>query len=260
MNCNNLATRLIPCLDVKNGRVVKGIHFENLRDAGNPVQQAKIYDSAGADELCFLDIAASLESRSTLIDAISRTADAISLPLTVGGGISQLSHIEDLLKAGADKISINTASVYNPNFVQEAAKTFGSQCIVVAIDAKRTNTIGNTPQWAIFTHGGQKPTQLEAISWAKKMTDYGAGELLVTSMDRDGTKQGFDNQLMATIRKAVSTPIIASGGVGTLQHLVDGVIHGKADAVLAASIFHFKEYTISQAKLYMQQAGIRMRI
>ncbi|MEM7070456.1 MAG: imidazole glycerol phosphate synthase subunit HisF [Pseudomonadota bacterium] len=255
LNNNNLAIRLIPCLDIKAGRVVKGVQFVDLVDAGDPVEQAKIYDQAGADELCFLDITASEEKRSTLLHLVEHTASETSMPLTVGGGISKLSHIEDLLRAGADKISINTACIYNPMLVRDAAKNYGSQCIVVAIDARQH---GQT--WQIFTHGGKKPTGIDAIEWAKKMVDLGAGELLVTSMDKDGTKSGFDNHLMATIRATVEVPIIASGGVGNLDHLVDGVLKGKANAVLAASIFHFNHFTIAQAKTYMQQHGITMRL
>ncbi|MTI08599.1 MULTISPECIES: imidazole glycerol phosphate synthase subunit HisF [Curvivirga] len=250
-----LTTRVIPCLDVKDGRVVKGVNFVGLKDAGDPVEQAKIYDAAGADELTFLDITASSDNRETMYDVISRTAEAIFMPLTVGGGVREPEDIRKLLLAGADKVSINTAAVHNPDFVKVAAEKFGSQCIVVAIDAK-TVAPG---KWEIFTHGGRNPTGIDAIEWAKRMVSLGAGELLVTSMDRDGTKAGFNNEMNRAIADAVSVPIIASGGVGNLDHLVEGVTLGHASAVLAASIFHFGEYTIAEAKAHMAAAGLNMR-
>ncbi len=254
-----LAKRIIPCLDVDKGRVVKGVRFTNIQDAGDPVEIAHQYDAAGADELTFLDITASHEGRDTMLQTVENIAGEVFIPLTVGGGIKTLTDIQRLLKAGADKVSINTAAVKDPMFVVQAAKRFGSQCIMVAIDAKQVADSGQ-PRWEIFTHGGRKPTGLDAVVWAKKMTDYGAGELLVTSMDRDGTKMGFDLGLTASISEAVTVPVIASGGVGCLEHLVNGVNEGKADAVLAASIFHFGEYTIQEAKQFMQRAGIEMRL
>ncbi|MDA5565449.1 imidazole glycerol phosphate synthase subunit HisF [Cobetia sp. MMG027] len=255
-----LAKRIIPCLDVDAGRVVKGVNFVGIRDAGDPVEVAKRYNEQGADEITFLDITASVDNRGTTVDMVSRIAGEVFIPLTVGGGIRTCEDIRTMLNAGADKVSINTAAVFNPDFVREAADRFGSQCIVVAIDAKRVSEGGETPRWEIFTHGGRKPTGLDAVEWAKKMVELGAGELLLTSMDRDGTKAGFDLGVTRAISDAVSVPVIASGGVGTLDHLVDGVLEGGADAVLAASIFHFAEYTIPQAKAYMAERGIEMRL
>ncbi len=255
-----LAKRIIPCLDVADGRVVKGVQFLGLRDAGDPVEIARRYDAEGADELTFLDISASHEGRETMLHVVERVADEVFIPLTVGGGIRTVEDVRRLLNAGADKVSINTAAVTNPDFVREASDKVGSQCIVVAIDAKRVSQPGEPLRWEIFTHGGRKPTGLDAIEWAKKMVAYGAGELLVTSMDRDGTRIGFDLELMRTISEAVEVPVIASGGVGNLNHLNDGVLKGKADAVLAASIFHFGEFTVQQAKEHMAQAGIEVRL
>ncbi len=251
-----LKSRLIPCLDVKDGRVVKGVNFVNLRDAGDPVDCAIAYDAAGADELCFLDITASHEDRGILLDVVQRTAEACFMPLTVGGGVRSVEDIRRLLLAGADKVSIMTAAVNDRGFVREAAEKFGSQCIVVAIDAKRTAA----GHWEIFTHGGRRPTGLDAIQYAKEVVALGAGEILLTSMDRDGTKSGFDIELTRAVADAVNVPLIASGGVGDLQHLVDGVRDGHATAVLAASIFHFGEYSIREAKKYMAQAGIPVRL
>ncbi len=256
-----LKTRIIPCLDVANGRVVKGVNFIDLVDAGDPVEQAKIYNAAGADELCFLDITATSDNRDTIYDVVRRTADEVFIPLTVGGGVRELKDIRALLEAGADKIGINSAAVKNPDFVKEAANKCGSQCIVVAIDAKakedgKGNKIGG---WEIFTHGGRKGTGIDAVEWAVRMAEYGAGELLVTSMDRDGTKQGFNIELTRTIADAVNIPVIASGGVGELNHLVEGITKGHASAVLAASIFHFGEYSINEAKQAMKNAGIPVR-
>ena len=255
-----LKTRIIPCLDVNNGRVVKGVNFVDLIDAGDPVEQAKIYDQQGADELCFLDITATSDNRDTIYDVVSRTAEQVFIPLTVGGGVRTLSDIRKLLEAGADKISINSAAVKNPEFVEEAAEKCGSQCIVVAIDAKR-RTAGKEREegWEIYTHGGRKPTGIDAVKWAKKMADYGAGEILLTSMDKDGTKTGFDLELTRTVSDVVPIPVIASGGVGILSHLVDGIKQGHASAVLAASIFHFGEYSIAEAKKAMKEAGIAVR-
>jgi cyclase len=250
-----LKTRLIPCLDVKNGRVVKGVNFLDLKDAGDPVEQAKFYDDSGADELCFLDITASHENRGTILGVVERTAEQCFIPLTVGGGIRTLEDIRRLLKAGADKISINTAAVKNPQLVESAAKKFGSQCVVVALDARRTNN-----SYEIFTHGGRTQTGIDALDWAKRMESLGAGELLLTSMDRDGTQKGFDLELTQMIADAVKIPLIASGGVGKLQHLVDGVKVGHASAVLAASIFHFGAYSIGEAKSYMESKGIAIRL
>jgi cyclase len=255
-----LKTRLIPCLDVKDGRVVKGVQFVNLRDAGDPVEAAKAYDAAGADELCFLDITASHEARGILLDVVRRTAEACFMPLTVGGGVRTIEDIRRLLLAGADKVSINTAAVNDRNFVRDAAEKFGSQCIVVAIDAKRVSGEGETPRWDIFTHGGRRPTGLDAIAFAREVAALGAGELLVTSMDRDGTKSGYDLALTRAIADAVSIPVIASGGVGGLDDLVDGVRDGHASAVLAASIFHFGQHSIAEAKGYMADAGLPMRM
>lgn len=255
-----LATRVIPCLDVDAGRVVKGVNFVDIRDAGDPVEVARRYNAEGADELTFLDITASSDDRETIIDVVKQVASEIFIPLTVGGGIRTVADIRRLLNAGADKVSINTAAVHNPDFVREAADFFGNQCIVVAIDAKQVEDDANgEPRWEIFTHGGRKPTGLDAIDWSKKMVDLGAGELLVTSMDRDGTKQGFDLPLLDRITAAVSVPIIASGGVGTLDHLAEGANHG-ADAVLAASIFHFGEYSVGQAKEHLMAAGHTVRL
>jgi len=255
-----LKIRLIPCLDVKDGRVVKGVRFVDLRDAGDPVEAAKAYDAAGADELCFLDIAASHEARGILLDVVRRTAEACFMPLTVGGGVRTVADIRQLLLAGADKVSINTAAVNNRGFVREAAQKFGDQCIVVAIDAKRVSPDGAPERWEIFTHGGRKPTGIDAVAFAQEVVALGAGELLVTSMDRDGTKAGYDLALTRTIADAVPAPVIASGGVGTLDHLVAGVREGHASAVLAASIFHFGEYSIAQAKAHMACAGLAMRM
>lgn len=255
-----LKVRLIPCLDVKDGRVVKGVQFVDLVDAGDPVEAAKAYDAAGADELCFLDITASHEARGILLDVVQRTAEACFMPLTVGGGVRTVEDIRKLLLAGADKVSINTAAVNNPDFVREASEKFGAQCIVVAIDAKKVSGEGEAPRWEIFTHGGRKATGIDAIAFAKKVAELGAGELLVTSMDRDGTKGGYDLDLVRAIADAVSVPIIASGGVGNLDHLVEGVRDGHASAVLAASIFHFGTHTIAEAKDYMAKAGLKMRL
>ena len=250
-----LKMRVIPCLDVKDGRVVKGVNFVDLRDAGDPVEQARIYDAAGADELCFLDIAASAEERDTLYDVVRRTAEQCFMPLTVGGGVRKVEDIRKLLLAGADKVSINTAAVARPEFVREAAEKFGSQCIVVAVDAKATGP----GRWGIFTHGGRRETGLDAIEWAKRMADYGAGEILLTSMDRDGTKSGFDLDLTRAVADAITVPVIASGGVGSLDDLVDGIREGHATAVLAASIFHFGTHTIAEAKQRLADAGIPVR-
>ena len=254
-----LKVRIIPCLDVHRGRVVKGVNFVNLVDAGDPSEQARVYDASGADELCFLDITASNENRDILLDAVRRTAEQCFMPLTVGGGVRSVDDIRTLLLAGADKVSINTAAVQRPEFVAAAAEKFGNQCIVVAIDAKRVRRMKGTGGFEVFTHGGRQGTGLDAVAWAIRMTESGAGEILLTSMDRDGTKQGFDLELTRAIADAVPVPLIASGGVGTLQHLVDGVTQGHASAVLAASIFHFGTYTIDQAKAYMRAAGIPMR-
>jgi len=250
-----LKMRVIPCLDVKDGRVVKGINFVDLVDAGDPVAQAKVYDVAGADELCFLDITASSDDRAILYDVVRRTAEEVFMPLTVGGGVRTVDDIRKLLLAGADKVSINTAAVHRPDFVREAAEKFGRQCIVVAIDAKATGP----DTWEVFTHGGRRPTGLDAVAWARRMADYGAGEILLTSMDRDGTKSGFDVALTRAVADAVPVPVIASGGVGTLDHLVEGIRNGHATAVLAASIFHFGTYSIGEAKRAMADAGIPVR-
>lgn len=255
-----LAKRIIPCLDVDNGRVVKGVKFVEIRDAGDPVEIARRYDEQGADELTFLDITASSDNRETMVHVVEAVAGQVFIPLTVGGGIREIADVRRMLNAGADKVAINTAAVNNPEFVKEAALKFGSQCIVVAIDAKKVSAEGEPDKWEIFTHGGRKPTGLDAVEWAKKMVEYGAGEILLTSMDRDGTKIGFDIPLTRAICEAVNVPVIASGGVGVLDHLVEGVKEGKADAVLAASIFHFGEYTIEQAKRCMQDAGIEVRL
>ncbi len=255
-----LKIRIIPCLDVKDGRVVKGVQFLDLRDAGDPVEAARAYDAAGADELCFLDITASHEDRGTLLDIVRRTAAECFMPLTVGGGVRRTEDIRQLLLAGADKVSINTAAVNDPDFVRQAAEKFGSQCIVVAIDAKRVSEAGQPERWEIFTHGGRKPTGIDAIAFARQVVGLGAGELLVTSMDKDGTRSGYDLALMRAIADAVPVPIVASGGVGSLDDLVAGVREGHASAVLAASIFHFGEHTIGEAKRHMAEAGIAMRL
>jgi cyclase len=250
-----LAKRIIPCLDVKAGRVVKGVKFLELLDAGDPVEIACLYDHEGADELCFLDITASHENREIILDVVARTADQVFMPLTVGGGINKIEDIRKLLKAGSDKVSINTGAVNRPEFVREAAKTFGSQCIVVAIDAKRANG-----RWEVFTHGGRNPTGIDACDWAEKMDQYGAGEILLTSMDRDGTKAGYDLELTRTISDRVSIPVIASGGVGNLEHIYEGLTLGKASAALAASIFHYQEYSIAECKNYLHSRGIPVRL
>jgi imidazole glycerol-phosphate synthase subunit HisF len=256
----SLAKRIIPCLDVDNGRVVKGVKFVDIRDAGDPVEIARRYDKEGADEITFLDITATHDNRDTMEQVVEQVASEVFIPLTVGGGIRTLDDIRRMLNAGADKVSINSAAVFNPDFVREAAGRFGSQCIVVAIDANKTSSPDEENRWEIFTHGGRKPTGIDAIEWAKKMVAYGAGEILLTSMDRDGTRIGFDLPLTRAISEAVSVPVIASGGVGNLDHLADGIIEGKADAVLAASIFHFAEYTIQQAKEHMAERGIEVRL
>lgn len=255
-----LAKRIIPCLDVRDGRVVKGVKFVDIRDAGNPVEVARRYDQEGADEITFLDITASSDERETMVHVVEQVASEVFIPLTVGGGIRKVQDVLRMLNAGADKVGINTAAVFNPEFVKEATDKFGSQCIVVAIDAKRVSADDEPLRWEIFTHGGRKPTGIDAVAWARKMTDYGAGEILLTSMDRDGTKIGFDNLLTRAVAEAVSIPVIASGGVGNLQHLVDGVKLGGADAVLAASIFHFAEYSIGEAKRFMAEQGVEMRL
>lgn len=249
-----LAKRIIPCLDVDAGRVVKGVKFLGLRDAGDPVEVARTYDREGADELCFLDITASHEARGIILDVVGRTADEVFMPLTVGGGINRLEDIRQLLRAGADKVSINTGAVARPEFVREAAETFGSQCIVVAIDAKRKNG-----GWEVFTHGGRKATGIDACQWAERMAGYGAGEILLTSMDRDGTKDGYDIDLTRAVSERVPIPVIASGGVGTLEHIFEGLTTGKASAALAASIFHYREYTVAECKLFLAQRGIPVR-
>jgi imidazole glycerol-phosphate synthase subunit HisF len=250
-----LAKRIIPCLDVKAGRVVKGVQFVELKDAGDPVEAARAYDADGADELCFLDITASHEERKILLDVVSRTAEQVFMPLTVGGGVRTLDDIRILLKAGADKVSINTAAVQRPEFVKEAAQRFGTQCIVVAIDAKRAGDV-----WRVFTHGGRNASGIDAVNWARTMESYGAGEILLTSMDCDGSKAGYDLALTRAVSEAVRLPVIASGGAGNLQHLYEGFIEGKADAVLAASIFHYREFSIRQAKEYLQARGVPMRM
>ena len=256
---SGLAKRIIPCLDVDKGRVVKGVQFVDIRDAGDPVEVARRYNEQGADEITFLDITASHEARDTTLHTVERMAGEVFIPLTVGGGVRELQDIRNLLNAGADKVAINSAAIHNPEFVREAAQRFGAQCIVVAIDAKQVEQ-GDNPRWEIFTHGGRKPTGIDAIDWAQKMTGFGAGEILLTSMDRDGTKNGFDLELTSRISDAVSVPVIASGGVGELQHLVDGITEGKADAVLAASIFHFGEHTVPEAKQFMADQGINVRL
>ncbi len=270
-----LTKRIIPCLDVKDGRVVKGVSFVNLRDAGDPVENARFYDEQGADELTFLDITASHEKRDIIIDVVMRTAEEVFMPLTVGGGIRTLEDIRGLLKAGADKVSINTAAVNDPDFIKKAAERFGSQCIVVAIDAKivrssefgvrsfensKLSTQNSKLSWEVFTHGGRKPTGIDAIKWAKKMEELGAGEILLTSMDKDGTKDGYDIELTRTVAETVGIPVIASGGAGNLEHLYQALVEGKADAVLAASIFHYREYTIKEAKEYLQKKGVNVRL
>ena len=271
-----LAKRIIPCLDVKDGRVVKGTKFLELRDAGDPVEVARVYDKEGADELCFLDITASHENRGTILDVVRRTAEEVFMPLTVGGGIRNLDDIRNLLNAGADKVSINTAAVNDPEFVKRAAERFGSQCIVVAVDAKRVQQSAASGQrseassliphpssllsWEVFTHGGRIPTGLDAIEWAKKMEGFGAGEILLTSMDRDGTKDGYDIELTKSVSEAVGIPVIASGGVGNPDHICQGFTEGKADAALAASIFHYKEYSIRQVKDYLKERGVEIRL
>jgi len=255
-----LKVRVIPCLDVKDGRVVKGVQFEQLRDAGDPVESAMAYDKAGADELCFLDITASHENRGTLIDVVTRTAEACFMPLTVGGGVRTVDDIRALLLAGADKVSINTAAVFDRAFVGRAADKFGDQCIVVAIDAKRVSADGEAPRWEIFTHGGRKPTGIDAVAYAREVASLGAGEILLTSMDRDGTKAGYDVALTRAVADAVPVPVIASGGVGSLDHLVAGIRDGHASAVLAASIFHFGDHTIREAKTRLKEAGLPVRM
>jgi len=251
----SLAKRIIPCLDVDRGRVVKGVNFVGLRDAGDPVEVARRYDEQGADELCFLDITASSDERDTIVHVVEQVAAQVFIPLTVGGGVRKIDDVRSLLNAGADKVSINTAAVHRPEFVAEATGRFGSQCIVVAIDAKRA-----AAGWEVFTHGGRRPTGLDAIEWARRMEALGAGEILLTSMDRDGTREGFDLALTRAIADALTIPVIASGGVGTLEHLADGVLEGGADAVLAASIFHFGEFTVRQAKECMKTRGIEVRL
>ena len=259
-----LAKRIIPCLDVDQGRVVKGVNFVGIRDAGDPVEVAKRYDEQGADEITFLDITATVEARGTTVKMVEAIAEHVFIPLTVGGGIREVEDIRRMLNAGADKVSINSAAVFNPDFVREASEKFGSQCIVVAIDAKRvagSGELGDADnKWEIFTHGGRKPTGIDAVEWAIKMADYGAGEILLTSMDRDGVKTGFDLGVTRAISDAINIPVIASGGVGNLEHLAEGVTLGHADAVLAASIFHFGEYTVQEAKQHMADAGIEMRL
>ncbi len=256
----SLAKRIIPCLDVDNGRVVKGVQFVDIRDAGDPVEIARRYDREGADEITFLDITATHHERNTMVHVVEQVASEVFIPLTVGGGIRTLDDIRTMLNAGADKVGINSAAIFRPEFVREAAERFGSQCIVVAIDAKKVSADGEPNRWEIFTHGGRKPTGIDAVEWAIKMVAFGAGEILLTSMDKDGTKSGFNLPLTRAVSEAVSVPVIASGGVGNLDHLAEGILEGKADAVLAASIFHFGEYTIAQAKQRMMERGIEVRI
>jgi cyclase len=255
-----LAKRIIPCLDVDNGRVVKGVKFVDIRDAGDPVEVAKRYDKEGADEITFLDIRATADNRDTMHEMVRRVAEQVFIPLTVGGGIRKVEDIRKMLNAGADKVAINSAAVFNPEIVKDASDKVGNQCIVAAIDAKRVSKDGEPLRWEIFTHGGRKETGIDAVEWAVKMCDYGAGEILLTSMDRDGTKIGFNLPLTRAVAEAVSIPVIASGGVGNLQHLAEGIIEGKADAVLAASIFHFGEYTVGEAKQFMRDQGIEIRL
>lgn len=255
-----LTTRIIPCLDVNEGRVVKGVNFIDLIDAGDPVEQAKLYNDQGADELCFLDITATSDNRGTILDVVRKTADEVFIPLTVGGGVREIQDIRNLLEAGADKIAINSAAIKNPEFVREASNKCGNQCIVVAIDAKRTGTDeNNNPKWEIFSHGGRESTGIDALKWAQQMTEYGAGEILLTSMDKDGTKSGFDLELTRAISDLVQVPVIASGGVGTVEHLIEGVKIGGASALLAASIFHFGEITINEVKTAMANEGLPVR-
>jgi cyclase len=256
----SLAKRIIPCLDVDNGRVVKGVQFIDIRDAGDPVEIARRYDKEGADEITFLDITATHDNRNTMVHVVEQVASEVFIPLTVGGGIRTLDDIRTMLNAGADKVGINSAAVFRPEFVKEAAERFGSQCIVVAIDAKKVSAEGEPNRWEIFTHGGRKGTGIDAVAWAVKMVEFGAGEILLTSMDKDGTKSGFNLPLTRAVSEAVSVPVIASGGVGNLDHLADGILEGKADAVLAASIFHFGEYTVQQAKEHMRSRGIEVRL
>ena len=256
----SLAKRIIPCLDVRNGRVVKGVQFVDIRDAGDPVEVARRYDQEGADEITFLDITASSDDRETIVHVVEKVAEQVFIPLTVGGGIRKVEDVRRMLNAGADKVAINTAAIFNPELVREASEKVGSQCIVVAIDAKKVSAEGEQNRWEIFTHGGRKPTGIDAIEWAVKMAQYGAGEILLTSMDRDGTKTGFDLELTSAISDAVTVPVIASGGVGNLDHLADGIIKGRADAVLAASIFHFAEHTVEEAKQHMASRGIEVRL
>ncbi len=255
-----LAKRIIPCLDVENGRVVKGVNFVDIRDAGDPVEIAIRYNEQGADEITFLDITASHEERDTTVHTVEQIAENVFIPLTVGGGIRSVEDIRTMLNAGADKVSINTAAIHNPELVRESAERFGSQCIVVAIDAKRVDDLDGQARYEIFTHGGRRPTGIDAVAWARKMAELGAGEILLTSMDRDGTKNGFELGVTRAITDAVEIPVIASGGVGNLDHLVEGITLGGADAVLAASIFHFGEYTVPQAKAYMAEHGIEVRL
>ncbi|MFO7857309.1 MAG: imidazole glycerol phosphate synthase subunit HisF [Ectothiorhodospiraceae bacterium] len=255
----SLAKRIIPCLDVDAGRVVKGVRFVDIRDAGDPVEIARRYDRAGADEITFLDITASADERETIVQVVEQVAAEVFMPLTVGGGIRTPADVRHMLNAGADKVAINTAAIHNPELVSEAAGRFGSQCIVVAVDAKRVSAPGETPRWEVFTHGGRRETGLDAVDWARRMAAAGAGEILLTSMDRDGTREGFDTELTRAVSDAVTVPVIASGGVGGLQDLVDGVVAGGADAVLAASIFHFGEHTIAEAKAFMAAQGVAVR-
>jgi len=255
-----LCKRLIPCLDVMNGRVVKGVRFVNLRDAGDPVAAAQAYDAQGADELVFLDITASYEGRAIMLDVVRRTAEGIYMPLTVGGGVRTLDDVRTLLRAGADKVSLNTAALLSPDVVREASRAFGSQCIVVAIDAKREGNGAQGARWGVYTHGGRRPADRDAIQWARQVVELGAGEILLTSMDRDGTGDGYDLELTRSVSEAVSVPVIASGGAGTLEHLREGVVDGRADAVLVATLFHFGRYTIAEAKTYLRDRGVPVRL